>query len=64
MTIEIKGEKYEISELKNEWKVERPSGDKVELTLKVSKKLCDTFDDLITYLAENEGLFGGAWYRG
>lgn len=64
MTIEIKGKKYEISELKNEWRVERASGDKVELTLKVSKELCETFDGLIAYLAENEGLFGGAWYRG
>lgn len=64
MTIEISGKKYEISELKNEWRVEKDLSEKVKVTLKVSKELCETFENLMAYLAKNEGLFEGAWYRG
>lgn len=59
---EIK-KRYTVTELANEWKVNLSSG-KVSTTVKVSKELCGSLEELREYLEKSDNLISGAWRNG
>ena len=60
MYIEVKGNRYAVAELADEWKIDLSTG-KVSAAVKVSKELCGTLEELRAYLEESDGLLSGVW---
>ena len=63
MYIEVRGRRYAVAELSDEWKIDLSTG-KVSAAVKVSKELCGSLEELRAYLEKSDNLISGEWRNG